>query len=220
MRPLRIRAYLQDGRVAGFDPWLPLDSILSYAWMRQHHPDVFYDNIREQGREVIIDDMPFERRGKEKDWYWACSFNTAPPLAEYTRYWHKRFDLQYERYLAGVKGKIRTNSGRYRSYRMPLTVFLFNFLEWYAVGDADEILALCRLVTHVGKKTAQGFGAVEKWEVEPWPHDWSEEREEKLTRPLQAARCPEPRGVLMECGIRPPYWDVNNWRICWWRRWQ
>lgn len=216
MRPLRVRAYLQDGRVAGGDPWLPLDGILAWAWMRDRHPEELFNS---GGRLIFAapPDLPLARLGEGDDWFWACSFNTRPSLGEYIKHWHKRFDLAYERYLASPPRRIGVGSGRYRSYRMPLPILLFDCLEWFAVGDRDEVLRLCRLVTHVGKKVSQGFGAVDRWEVVPWPHDWSLEREGELTRPLPASLSSEPRGRLVYYGIRPPYWDTDNWRLCWWR---
>ncbi|MGQ9824635.1 MAG: hypothetical protein ACUVSK_06500 [Desulfotomaculales bacterium] len=217
MRPLRIRAYLQDGRVAGVDPWFPLDSILAYAYMLANYPHKLYSDS------LLLDllpDLPLQKRGKGDDWYWACSFNVAKPIGEYVTYWHKRFDDHYEKYLdfCGRCGRVSTVSGKYRSYRMPLVIQLFDYLEWFAFGDPDAIMGLCRFISHIGKKTSQGYGAVERWEFQSTKEDWSENRGSELTRPVPASLAPpDAQGILTECGIRPPYWYTGNWRLCLWK---
>ena len=78
MQSIKITAHMQDGRVATVDPWLPLDSILSAAWMRRNHPEAYYNASSHMlNNDLIIPELPFERREKGDDWYWACSFNMA-----------------------------------------------------------------------------------------------------------------------------------------------
>lgn len=221
MQPLKITAIMQDGRIAGTEPWFPLDSILASAWMRRHYPEAYYNaSSHLLTNEMIIADLPFDRRGKDDNWYWACSFNTAPPIFEYVMHWHKRFDDDLEKYLnfKGRRGKIDTKSGRLKSYRMPLIIKLFERLEWYAVGNLDRVKELCASITSIGKKAAQGIGFVDHWKVEPWPEDWSVERNGELTRAVPA-EVGLPRGVLASRaalrGIRPSYWHSGNQKLCW-----
>lgn len=222
MEPLRIRAHMQDGRVAGGDPALPLDSILAYATVLLDHGDAYFNDLRDQT--AIHPDLPLERRGQGEDWYWACSENQAAPLAEYTTHWHKRFDDEKIVYLTSAgPQKIPVGSGPYRAYRMPIAVQVFPFLEWFAVGDPEGIRRLCVVLTHLGKKAAQGFGPVERWEVTPWAEDWSCWREGRPTRPIPLSDVPAgtPMSGLTvgRHGIRPPYWHSPAWRpACWARR--
>lgn len=218
MQPLKITAIMQDGRVAGTEPWFPLDGILAAAWMRKQHPEVMYLPITDYNN-IIVADLPFEKRGSGDNWYWACSFNTAKPLGEYIMHWHKRFDDDLEQYIdfAGKRGRIDTKSGKYKSYRMPLVVQLFDRLEWYAFGDQQMVLELCQTITHIGKKSSQGLGAVDYWTVESWPDDWSECRDGAVSRAIPA-EYGLPAGVeeanIVQCGLRPPYWLYTNKHVC------
>jgi CRISPR type IV-associated protein Csf3 len=210
MRPMRIRAHLLDGRVAGTEPYFPLDSILAAEWIRRNHPGQFYNPPPPGVKEGWIESpLPFERRGDP--WYYACSFNQAEPLTEYVAYWHRRFDDQLERYIdfQGRRGKISEQSGRYKAYRMPLNILILPCLEWYAVGDLEAVRELCQDIAAIGKKVSQGYGIVDRWEIEPWPEDWSEVREGKLTRAVFDLP-EETTGRRRIYGVRPPYWQREN----------
>ena len=211
---------MQDGRIAGTEPWFPLDSILAAEWMRRNHPEAFYNASSHMlTNNLIIADLPFARRGAGELWYWACSFNIARPLHEYVLHWHKRFDDQLEQYIdfGSKRGRVDTKSGKNKAYRMPLVIQLFDQLTWYAVGDPEAVMDLCSTVTHIGKKSAQGLGAVDYWEVEPWPQDWSEACEGKLMRAI-----PTKLGLLegvtsgrvAQSGIRSPYWHSSHQQVC------
>ncbi|MFZ5687856.1 MAG: hypothetical protein ACOY9Y_06650 [Bacillota bacterium] len=218
MQPMRITAFMQDGRIAGTDTHFPLDGILAAEWMRRHHPEAYYNASSHMlTSELIVPELPFERRGQGKSWYWACSFNQGEKLGEYVLYWHKRFDDQLEKYIdfKGKRGKINVKSAQFKAYRMPLVVQLFDRLVWYAVGDIDAVRDLCYGVTHIGKKSAQGLGAVDYWEVELWPEDWSVTDGKKLTRAVPLADIPPGMGrQVRKYGIRSPYWHVDNQVVC------
>ena len=218
MQPLRIRAYLLDGRIAGTESYFPLDSILAAEWIRLNHPENFYDPPSPGVKEGWIEaPLPFERRGEVENgkWYYACSFNQAEPVTEYVAYWHRRFDDNHERYIdfRGRRGKIDESRGRYKGYRMPLNILLLRFLEWYAVGDIDAVRELCEGIAAIGKKPAQGYGIVERWEVEPWPEDFSDVKDGKLTRAVYELP-PGVQGRKRLYGMRPPYWLKENQFIC------
>ena len=220
MQPIKITAIMQDGRIAGTESWFPLDSILAAEWMRRKHPEAYYSASSHMlTSDLIIADLPFERRGRGDNWYWACSFNAARSLHEYVMHWHKRADDQLEKYIDFGKrrGKIDTKSGKYKAYRMPLVVQLFDRLTWYAVGDLAAVQELCNNITHIGKKSAQGLGAVDYWRVEPWPDDWSETKDGRLMRAIPA-ELGLPEGVsagrLAQYGMRPPYWHNSHQRVC------
>lgn len=220
MQPIRIQAVLQDGRIAGTDPWFPLDSILAAEWMRRSHPEAFYNASSHMlTHDLIIPDLALARRGAGDLWYWACSFNTERPMGEAIKHWHKRFDDHLEQHIdfGNKRGKIDVKSSKYKAYRMPMVVQLYDRLTWYAVGDADAVRELCSGMTHLGKKSSQGFGAVDYWEVEPWPEDWSEARDGRLTRAVPAELgLPEggQSGRVAVYGIRSPYWMSEHQKVC------
>lgn len=217
MQPLRITAVMQDGRVAGTESYFPLDGILASAWMRKHHPELVHLPIYDTSK-IIDAELPFERRGQDDDWYWACSFNQGEKLTEYVTHWHKRQDDNLEKYIefGNRRGKIDNKSGKFKAYRMPLVIQLFDRLIWYAVGDQELVRELCEMITHIGKKPAQGYGAVDYWKVEPWPEDWSEYGSQgKVTRaiPIKDGEPLQP-GRIGRYGIRPPYWEPSRGRVC------
>lgn len=219
MQPMRITAHMQDGRVAGSDPHFPLDSIIGAAWMRKHHPEAYYNASSHMlTNDFITPQLPFAKLGTGDLWYWACSFNQGEKQGEYVLHWHKRFDDQLEQYIdfGGKRGRINTTSAKYKAYRMPLVVQLFDKLVWYAVGDIDAVRELCQTITHIGKKSGQGLGAVDYWAVEPWTEDWSVQGPEgKLMRAVPLDHVPpNAAGQVRKYGIRPPYWHVDNQAVC------
>lgn len=213
MRPLRVTAVMSDGRLATSDGRLALDSILAYAWMLEHYPDLVHFNGA-AGAGAIETDLSatLERRGEGDDWYWACSLGQFVAKGEQIEFKHKRISqMAAERYVdfGGRRGKIITAGGPYKSWRKPEVVRLIPEVVWYCVGDSKEIRRLLASITHIGGRRGSGCGLVREWVVEPWPHDWSEYGPQgELMRPI-----PDPDGIE-ETAIRPPYWSPRNWRVC------
>lgn len=214
--PLRVRAYLLDGRVAGPDPAFPLDSILAAEVIRREHPESFYNPPPPGSTERWIEaELPLEKRGDGDNWFWACSINQAEPIGEYVTYWNRRFDDQLEEYIdfRGRRGKISASMGRYKAYRVPLPVKLYDYLEWYLVGETEAVADLAQGVAAIGKKPAQGYGLVKRWEVVPWAEDWS------ITGPGGRLMRPVPfaeglSGRVVARPLRPPYWDTRKKVLC------
>jgi CRISPR type IV-associated protein Csf3 len=216
MKPFRIIAELLDGKVATTDGYLPIDSILSYAWIRLNRPDELYNSNTNAMKmdEMIIPDLPIEKREMAGEWYWAASFAVYEAAGEFMNYWHKRFDKEYEPFLGGKKTTFYPQSGRFRSYRMPVPGNLTQRITWYCYGNPDETLRLFidAAITHIGKKRSQGYGLIEEWKVEETDKDYSE------TGPggeLMRSMLKPPEGlkgetIVRRYGIRPPYWHVDN----------
>jgi CRISPR type IV-associated protein Csf3 len=204
MQRLRITAQLMTGQVATYDRYLPLDSMLAWSWMRENHPELMQVSQSSIHPDSLVEpDLPLEKRGQGDDWYWACSFACGEVKREEILHWHKRFDqAEAEAYVDFGKrrGAVDTHSGHYKGYRMPLVVTLAPKIAWYAVGDLGGVLDLAHRIKFIGKKRAQGYGAVARWTVEPWDEDLSH---------LRAV--PDPEGPL-DIGIRPPYWLPNHMR--------
>lgn len=216
MKNLKITAYLQDSRIAGTDCNFPLDSILQYQWFVENKPDlIFCSNPPDENLEHAP--LPFEKRGEDK-WYWSCSFNTEKPLGESIKYWHKRFDSQYAEQFVdfGKKStKVNLTSGKYKAYRMPLVVYNFEKLVWFAHCEPEETIRLCQAVTAIGKKRSQGFGFVDRWEFEDWHSDWSDVDDKgNIMRPLPFNGVLIDGGKIMQCGLRPPYWHRESQEVC------
>lgn len=104
---------------------------------------------------------------------------TSPILGEVTsdsvEHIGKRIGVEH----AGIlepKGRsiVSTTSEWTKSYRLPLRVRLVEKIVWLCVGDRKGILKMLRHIPAVGKKIADGYGRVERWECEragDVPHD-------------------------------------------------
>ncbi|WP_206922899.1 hypothetical protein [Alicyclobacillus suci] len=207
MQPLKVEAFLTDGRVATSDLYLPLDSMLAWSWIFEHRPELLAKTTSGLEGEIYHPPIPLKRIGDDDNWYYACSFACGKPVGERTNYWHKRFDAQHAETYADFEGrreKVNTSAGRYKNYRMPVVTYLIAKLTWYCVGDAQEIEYLLSNITHIGKKRSQGYGEIREWTVTPSDVDKSH------LRPI-----PSDAGTDV-LAIRPPYWERSNHMLVTW----
>lgn len=202
---LQITVYLQCGVVS--NQFIPLDSILFSVAMRERYgtQDVTISGGKQESKADV--ELPFERRKKLGEWYYACSFAEWPKqIADGSDHWNKKFDSKYIEYLAENK-KVIINRGQFRAYHMPVFYRHALSLTWYCVGDKKQIELYLPFITHVGKKYSQGWGRVLRWEIEQINYDWSEEKNGELMRSI-----PSEMGILY--GIRPSYWLRENQVEC------
>lgn len=205
--PLRIRAYLQTAVIS--DAFLPLDAILYYHHVRDLMGVKDFSlpgesNIREYGNVRL----PILKAGPRDDaWFYACSFAQWPEhTVEDESFYVKRFDLQHSDFVdTSRKGTVELRKGRYKNYHVSIYGRHALYVEWYAKAVPDEITRLLQFCTHLGKKSAQGWGSVLKWEVLPWPEDWSIRGPgNKLMRAVPVLQ----NGFLY--GVRPSYWNPRH----------
>jgi hypothetical protein len=202
--PLHIRAWLRGGVIA--DDHLPLDGILMYQVCRDRfEPQI----LTAPGDALTISEaLPLARGGAGEYWYWRCSWAQWPDhTREALDSWNKRLDSAMLD-LAGFAGKVEIGKGRYKSYHQSVVYRSALWIDWYALGDAKRIWELLNTVTHVGKKSAQGWGRVTRWEIEYAAEDYSVWRAGQLMRgvpPVEAPGWP-----IGQYGIRPPYWYRLN----------
>lgn len=214
---LRIRAYLRTPVIS--DEWLPLDGILFYQQTRQAlgHQDATIPGASQleqpKGGPMLGGRLPIAII-HAKDWYYRCSWAQWGPHADGQDYWSKRFDNAHADLVDfhGRRGRVDTSAGEYKAYRMPVYYRSALWVEWYLVGNLPKITPILHMVTHLGKKTAQGWGRVASWEIEPCEKDCSIWREGKLMRGVPFYHLPN--GVSAKrpgnYGIRPSYWDRRN----------
>lgn len=203
---LRIRAYLQTGVIS--DQFLPLDAVIYYHHVRNM---MGYQHISKPGesniREASVSLLPFKKGGPRDDaWFYHCSFAQWPEhTVEDETFYTKRFPLNKTDFLDTKKKKVQTSRGQYKSYHINVYYRHALYVEWYAVGWQEQIEEILRFCTHLGKKTAQGWGAVARWEVVEWPEDWSIRGPgNKLMRSVPIL------GTGFLYGIRPSYWNERH----------
>lgn len=209
--PIRIRAYLQSGVIS--DQFLPLDGVIYYQLMRE----AFGENVYSLPNEVNLPSahsitLPFliENEGSE-DWFYKCSFaQWSAEVIEDQQTYSKRFDLSRSGIVDFGKKKAHVDNqrGTYKSYHVKVYYRHSNFVDWYAVGNRQELEKILPFCTHLGKKVSQGWGAVLKWEVTPWEHDWSIYANSTLMRAIPTTS----HGFIY--GIRPSYWLPANQVNC------
>lgn len=211
--PLRITATLRTGVVC--DRWLPIDGVLLSQACRDQYG---VQATTEPGGSTQPGSvrMPLEiRRHGTDNWYYAASWAQPQPwwLDEGVDYWNKRFDNALSDLVdfRGRRGKVTVEKGQYRAYHMPVRYYVADRIEWYVVGEQARIEALLTTCGWIGKKTAQGWGRVIDWCVEPWPEDWSVRRDGRLTRGVPVLDATEEeRQRVMVYGVRPGYYKRSN----------
>lgn len=206
---LRVRAYLQSGVIS--DQFLPLDGILYYHHVRDHMGEQTLtkpgeSNVRE-GAGMIL---PIKKAGPKNDaWFYHCSFAQWPVhVVEDHTFYVKRFDLSLSGMLSDPK-KVKISAGKYKAYHVNIYYRHAAYIEWYCTADKEQLERLLRFCTHLGKKTAQGWGAVKEWEVIDWPEDWAIRGPgNKLMRAVPIMG----EGFLY--GVRPSYWNQRHVFAC------
>jgi CRISPR type IV-associated protein Csf3 len=223
--PLKITARFQSNVLCDQAGWLPLDGPL---WYQAHRHALGVEQATLPGgspgsnRKI---NMPLKiiHAGTE-DWYFACSWAQPRPwwAEEGQSYWAKRFDTKYSGMVDFGKrrGKIIVEQGFFKAYRMPLFYKTAKRACWYCIGDKAGIEELLSTLTHIGKKTSQGWGRV-VWTVESWHSDWSVWRDGQLMRGVpqeDALELIKQHGRfapfdIVNYGLRPSYYRSENQRM-------
>lgn len=227
-RLLMVTAALEAGVAMPPDFPLPLDGILAssarrrrlgdrYGRVEDHHADPLGLARLRRADGPISGAGLVDHFGKQ--WVWAAS--CAIPLdhhGEETHWWHRRFDEQAADARAEMPPNVFAGFGRYMARRMPLRVTTCAALRWWAVGDQEMVSDLLATVFALGKKTAQGEGAVLRWQVEDAgpPDDqrcrWGDDG--LIARPIPV-RAHAALGLsddvdVIAHQIRPPYWRARQ----------
>jgi CRISPR type IV-associated protein Csf3 len=209
--PLKITALLQTPVIS--DEYLPLDAVLYYQAMREKYgsQDATFSG-QDHPRAVAGITLPIARCNEQNPlWYYAASFAQWPnSVTQGMDHWNRRLDLSLVDLIdwQGKKARIDVSAGRYKSYHMP--VYYRHAIEahWFVLGQRSEIEKLLAHTTNLGKKTAQGWGAVGEWRVDSTPADYSVRGPNgELMRAVPASG-----GILT--GIRPSYWLPKNQAPC------
>jgi CRISPR type IV-associated protein Csf3 len=211
-QPLHVRAYLRTAVVS--DRWLPLDGVLCYTAARQtlgvQQSTTPGASTPGAVRTVRVP-IGMDHSGTPH-WYYRCSWAQWPAhTIEGQDHWNKRFRSGLAELIdfRGRRGMVITKQDQYKAYHMPVYYRAALWLDWYCVGDERDIRSLLSVVTHLGKKTVQGWGRVAHWEVERAAVDCSVWQGDKLMRGIPAHLAPGQHPVALY-GVRPGYWRREN----------
>jgi CRISPR type IV-associated protein Csf3 len=128
-------------------------------------------------------------------------------------FWNKRYDNDLSDYVnfGERRGTVNNLAGPYKAYHQLVFYRSALWVRWYCVGDRAEIMRMLSTLIHIGKKAAQGWGRVARWEVTKSTEDWSIWKDGKLMRGIPAGERPDDCvGNIALYGVRPSYWDRRN----------
>ena len=209
--------------VAASDPFIHLDSFLSYAAGIE---ELGFDGLQELDEgdepEYFEEEMPLEKVEVAGEWVWACSSALIAPLGEevsgldsngwnVTR-WRKRFDPDLENSVKNTQINITT--GHFKSYNAALPYNAVDTLVFYFCGDPDRVKELVeRYIPALGKMRKQGFGVIRSVSVEeeiqadsPIFHD----NQVLRSLPAQFLQGTPTEVTIERRTVRPPYWHTGN----------
>ena len=218
--PIKITAHLVDGRINSADGVIMLDSILYHAWFWKHAPHVLEGMGTSDFSGYI--GLPLRQLPGNR---WAASRGIYTETAKNVEHINKRpnfFNADKIGRLDMDKGIISDSVGQYRAYRMPNVIRTVKdgIITFWAYGNKDNVQQLLDTMAAVGKKSAAGYGFVDRWVVEDCSEDYSLwHPEHGLMRPVEvdseeAKSYDLSSYPIMQYGVKPPYWKASNMRLC------
>lgn len=211
--PLMVRAALAAPYVPAYsDGSIHLDSLLSYAVYAHLPYPVRRGGEHEEG---AVTPLPLKLSWIKDGLPLWCASDLRPQgdAIRGAAYWHKRWPETHLQFMD--KKRANTKAGRNKEMRVPLATVQAPELRAICIGDRRKVEELLSHISHVGKKSSQGYGRVAKWEVEPLENISSEDAEDAA---LRARPIPlDYLGGLTEGsarlgGFTPPYWYAPWWR--------
>jgi CRISPR type IV-associated protein Csf3 len=145
-----------------------------------------------------------------------CSF-ACPRFDQHEKiYLYRRFPVPEAQALAESSfTRIRISAGPQKSYRIHDVLWWAerDELEWFCIGEPDELRSLLSIVTHLGRRRAVGRGKVQQWSVGPC-ESWGEGFPVVMAgQPMRALPLDWPgldNPEIARAVLAPPYYQ--NWR--------
>lgn len=205
---IKVRAYLQSEVIT--DGYCPLDAAIFYHFIRekfgvQHRTTPLKSDVKEYSGL----DLPILKCNQKHDaWFYACSFAQWSKKANFSKSLKtRRFDNESAMKYVDFgkrKGKVELKKGSTKNYFINEYTISSPYVDWYLVAYKEEFVKYLKFVKHIGKKSS---GAVAKFVVEDFEHDWSirGHHDNRLTRcvPIRKEDTPV-------YGIRPSYWHPRH----------
>ena len=207
MLNIQITAYLSSPFFA-YDDWSPsIDSLLEYYWLEERN----LLSPNPSPNDLIIADLPIEKGDISGAWYWKVSAPCYAIKAQTQDRFRKRWDYQESSLNWGKrKPKWSTSEGAEKSYDLPVFLRHTERIDWFAVGNPDEVFKLLLRCSGIGKKRSYGYGQIAKWQVKEIDNDYHLWRNGELMRPIPAeewvatGQGVPPGLAIMRWAWRPP----------------
>ena len=221
MQPLQITGHLINGYIpSSSNGAVHLDGILSSAVFAAH--PCFY---RMPHNPTIVP-LPLQALWQSDDGVILYASSDFVPDEQHKgqEYWHKRYPADKNEWVRDKKlnskgvwvedphqMNAKTTAGRYKDYRVPVDVRIANNLSAICIGNQAEIERLLSFVTHVGKKSSQGFGRIAKWEIKPIS---ATVNDVIANRPVPVESQLKAEGKLRHATWTSPYWFMGWAKEC------
>jgi len=197
VRPLVVTARLLEGFVSNHP--IHLDALLAGAYAMRE--GMLVPPMNEA--ELVPINLPLQR--SECGRYWLASVGVYRKQSSEIRHWHRRAPwVEYARLGTSKIRRVDLTAKLDKSYRVPyeVTIPVDGVIDWWCIGDRDEVMSLLKIIHYLGKKRGNGKGRVAEWFVEecdPWEDGFP-----VLRDGLPLRNIPSESGALLRC--EPPYW--------------
>lgn len=197
------------------NPFLHLDSIISYLCFRDALDELFYNLPTERTIKTSNLSLPIK---KTNDVYHASIGIYGGNIRLYNDKLYKRFTDKQTHKLTKKqqKGRIKTNQGHFKDFKINMPMLITNEITFYANADKKELKRLLQHLTYIGKKTSIGSGRVHDIKITETKEDYSFFKDNKIMRFIPAAfKIPLASGMsFQKSTYKPPYWDKTNIAMC------
>jgi CRISPR type IV-associated protein Csf3 len=209
MKNLKITVYLDSALWC--DNNLNIDSILMKIFLARKG---FVDTVEYGSKDISrlpIEDFPIEKVViNNKLWYYNCSCGLFEAKSEYKSSIKKRVDSIAGMYMTG---NVNISTNFYKAYDIKFLVKNVPKVDFYCVGNKEEIESLLSDVYGLGKKIKIGYGKISNFEVIETNEDITEYLK---IRPIPYTDdIPIQEGmVIKKCTYKPPYHDNSQSVMC------
>lgn len=215
--PLVVTAELSEP-VLYYGDGMHLDGLLAYSAFRVYARHNGLDGIPHITDQWVVDfDLPLCRwttpapdgtdpRLLTPDgliWGWCASAVQIPEDAPRRSVALRKMPATDEMARYTDSPSISLGAGALKAADLVFPAVMTRTLTWYAAGHKNRVRRLLKHISHVGKKTAHGYGRVQRWSVRKADEDWSICRGDTLTRRMPSTT--RPRAHAHRMAIRPPY---------------
>lgn len=190
------------------------DALLAWCYMKEKYGYVDQKLTIVQEEIELFHDLPIK---KHDEGYFIASwmqFDETKEI-EFTSTWKKRWANKTDHIVNFGKKlkKVMINKGDYKSYDIPIV--LHNIKEVWFYFESKNIKEVENLISKhlygIGKKTSQGYGEIESFEIENIDFNPFEQ----IIRPIPASSDYILQGGSARMmGYRPPYWLPENQKLC------